>query len=271
MLFRSAQTRFLMALGAEQVLMFMPGRIGGVIGLLQARELFNASLGSVADKQWGQATAEFTAALAVLIASRQQWEESGTQRGDEAQGADDTGGLHWHDPQLQFDPTGRLQPFEVHDVSLSSLQQDRALNTFQDNITLKQYAAVLGKVYQIKSGPEGWCVVKGDQQGPLVKRDAYNHWVLDTELGARQGGAALTSLRTGSTNRSVEDVFTVEASGIAEIERKFPQKAVQIRRAHAQARLYLENGLYNLTPRHPQSELDPRTAQILKDFFGVRA
>lgn len=264
----TAQARFLLGLGAEQVLMFLPGRIGGVIGFLQARELFNASLGSVADKHWGQATAEFTAALAVLIASRQQWEESSTQGADEAQGADDTGGLHWHDPQLQFDPSGRLLPFEVHDVSLSSLQQDRALNTFQDNITLKQYAAVLGKVYQVKSGPDGWCVVKGDQQGPLVKRDAYNHWVLDTELGPRHGGAALTSLRTGSTNRNVEDVFTVEANGIAEIERMFPQKAVQIRRAHAQARLYLESALYNLTPRSPQRELDPRTAQILKDFAG---
>jgi len=265
----SARTRFLLGLGAEQVLTFLPGRIGGVIGLLQARDWLTASLDSAADKQWGEATAQFTVALAVLIASRQQWEESGGPRAKKALVDDEDETPHWHDPQLQFDPTGRLLPYENHDVSLSSLHQDKILNTFQDNVTLKQYVAILGKVYQVKSGGDGWHVFKDDDQGPLIKRDADNRWQLDTDLGERHGGAALTSLRTGATNRKVEDVFTIQASGIAEIERMFPQKAVQLRLAHSQARTYLENALHNLTLETEQSALDPRTATIIKTFFGV--
>lgn len=265
----SAQTRFLVGLGAEQVLTFLPGRIGGVIGLLQARDWLTASLDSAADKQWGEATAQFTVALAVLIASRQQLDESGAPRAKKALAADEDETPHWHDPQLQFDPTGRLLPFENHDISLSSLHQDKTLNMFQDNVTLKQYVAILGKVYQVKSGRDGWYVAKDDDMGPLIKRDADNRWQLDTQLGERHDGAALTSLRTGSTNRNVEDVFTVQASGIAEIERMFPQKAVQLRLAHSQARLYLENALHNLTLDTAQHALDPRTATIIKEFFGV--
>jgi len=267
----SAQTRFLLGLGGEQVLMFLPGRIGGVIGLLQARDLLNASLESATDKHWGQATAEFTTALAVLIASRQLLEEGSGQRSADSPAGEDVAAPRWHDPQLQVDPGGRLQPFEAHDVSLSSLQHDRALNVFQDNIRLKQYAAVLGKVYEVKTTRSGWCVVKGDEEGPQIKRDADNRWVLDSDLGERHDGSLVTRLRTHSATRSVEDVFVTSASGIAEIERLFPQKAMQIREAHALARLYLENALNNLTLTTPQSELDPRTARIIRDFFGVRS
>ncbi|SQF99503.1 Uncharacterised protein [Paucimonas lemoignei] len=265
----SAQRQFLLGLGAEQVLMFLPGRIGGIIGLLQARDLLNASLESTTDKHWGQATAEFTTAIAVLIASRQQLEESVAQRPSESPAEDDVAAPRWHDPQLQIDPDGRLHPFEAHDVWLSSLQHDRALNVFQDNIRLKQYAAVLGKVYEVKSTGSGWRVVKGDEEGPQITRDAGNRWVLDPDVGERHDGSMVTRLRTHSATRSIEEVFVTSASGIAEIERMFPQKALQIREAHALARLYLENALNNLTLATPQSELDPRTARIIRDFFGV--
>ncbi len=267
----SAQNRFLVGLGVEQALMFLPGRMGGLIGLLQARDLLNASLASASEKNWGEATAEFTAALALLIASHQQREEADVRESKETLDDDEAPSTHWHDPLLQGDPTASLLPFESHDVSLRSLQHDEILNVFQDPITLKQYTAVLGKVYQVRSGNDGWCVVRNDDQGPLIKRDADNHWTLDTDIGERRGGAALTSMRTGATNRHVEDVFEVQASGMAEIESRFPQKAIHIRQAHAQARLYLENALYNLTLTRPQSEFDPRTVQILKDFFGVPA
>lgn len=267
----SAQTQFLLGLGGEQVLMFLPGRIGGIIGLLQARDLLNASLESATDKHWGQATAEFTTALAVLIASRQQLEEGSAQRPVESPAEDDVAAPRWHDPQLQVDPGGRLQPFEAHDVSLSSLQHDASLNVFQDNIKLKQYAAVLGKVYEVKTTRSGWCVVKGTEEGPLIKRDASNRWVLDSDLGERHDGSLVTHLKTHSATRSIEDVFVTSASGIAEIERLFPQKAVQIREAHALARQYLENALNNLTTTAAQSELDPRTARIIREFFGVRS
>lgn len=267
----SAQTRFLLGLGGEQVLMFLPGRIGGIIGLLQARDLLNASLEAANDKHWGQATAEFTTALAVLIASRQQLEEGGAQRPGDSPGGDDLAAPRWHDPQLQADPSGRLQPFEAYDVSLSSLQHDSALNVFQDNIRFKQYAAVQGKVYEVQTTRRGWCVVKGNEEGPQIKRDAGNRWVLDSNVGERHDGSMVTRLKTHSATRSIEDVFVTSASGIAEIERMFPQKAVQIREAHALARQYLENALNNLTITAAQSELDPRTARIIRDFFGVRS
>lgn len=265
----SAGSRFLLLQGVEQLLMFLPGRFGGLVGLWQAQDLLQTSLDSAADDHWARAIAEFAAALALLIASRQQLEEKTPSQPTLSSEPDDQRVLRWHDPQLQVDLNARLQEFEVHDVSLNDLQKDPALNIFTNSISRKQYAAVLGRVYQVKGRSDGWCVIKGGKEGPRIRLDADKHWAVDTELGKRRDGGALTRLRSAQTDINVDDILLVEARGIPEIQRLYPQKAAQIAEAHDQARQYLENALNNLTIDTPQGALDPRTARIITDFFGV--
>ncbi|WP_095099462.1 dermonecrotic toxin domain-containing protein [Pseudomonas sp. Irchel 3A5] len=264
-----AEMRYLMLLGAEQSLTFLPGRVGGLLGLWQAKDLFHSSLNSANHDEWGEAAAEFAAALLVLISTGQQLggETSLLAEGD--RDPEELAESHWHDQQMQRELDIRLRQFEVHDISLSQLEKNDALQVFKDPATLKQYAAVSGRVFQVKKALKGWCVIEGEKEGPLIRLDAHKRWEFDTDLGSRRNGGALTRFKTDLTDRNVDDVFVVEARGMAEIQRLYPLKATQIVEAHRQARIYLRYALENLTVRATRRVLDPRVEQIIKDFFGV--
>lgn len=266
-----AESRYLMLLGVEQSLTFLPGRVGGLVGLWQAQDLFHSSLASVKGDQWGKAIAEFAAALLVLITAGQQLGGEGASGAQSDSDADELAESRWYDQHMQLDLDETLRQFEVHDVSLSTLEKDDSLQVFKDPVTLKQYAAVSGKVYQVRNGPNGWCVIKGQEDGPLIRLGKHHRWTFDRSLGAVRNGGALTRLKTNLTDRNVDDVFVVDARGIAEVQRLYPLKATQIVEAHRLARTYLRNAIDNLTLRSGRRVLDPRTEQILKDFFGVNA
>lgn len=264
-----AESRYLMLLGAEQSLTFFPGRVGGLVGLWQAQDLFNASLDSVKEDQWGKAVAEFAAALLVFITSGQQLGGEDAPPAESDSDADELAESRWYDEQIQLDLDENLRQFEVHNVSLSQLEKNDSLNTFKDPVTLKQYAAVAGKVYQVRNGVKGWCVIEGEEDGPLIKLGTDRRWAFDISLGARRNGGALTRFKIELTDVNVDEVFVVDARGIDEVQRLYPLKATQIVEAHRQARVYLANAINNLTVRSGRRVLDPRAVQILKDFFGV--
>lgn len=266
-----AESRHLLLLGAEQAFTFLPGRVGGLVGLWQAKDLFHSSLDSAKDDQWGKAVAEFAAALLVLITTSQQLgdEVSSFAESDSDSDADELAESRWHDEQIQLDLDENLRPFEVHDVSLNQLEKDDSLSIFKDTVSLKQYAAVAGKVYQVRNGVNGWCVIEGEEEGPLIRLGTDHRWTFDISLGARRNGGALTRFKTNLTDLYVDDVFVVDARGIAEVQRLYPLKATQIVEAHEQASTYLRNAISNLTVRSGRRVLDPRALRIIKEFFGV--
>ncbi|WP_122663821.1 dermonecrotic toxin domain-containing protein [Pseudomonas viridiflava] len=266
-----ADWHHLMLLGVEQSLTFLPGRVGGLVGLWQAKDLLHSSLDSAQDKQWGEAVAEFAAALLVLITTGQQLNEASVQLQEGDSDPDDVSEHHWYDPQMQQDLEVMLREFEVHDVSLSQLEKDNTRHVFNSPVTRKQYAAVSGRVYEVRSGPGGWHVIAGGKEGPQIILDAQQHWMFGTGVGRRRNGGALTRLKTDIIDYNVDNIFNVQARGVAEIQRLYPLKSTQLVEAHRQARVYLRNALDNLTLRSPSRVLDPRVEQILKDFFGVRA
>ncbi|MGV6394474.1 dermonecrotic toxin domain-containing protein [Pseudomonas caspiana] len=263
-----AASHFLLMLGAKQTLMFLPGRLGGLVGLWQARDMFSESLDLASQERWGQAALEFAAAVAVLIAVREQTDEASEAS---SVAVDTSVAPRWHDPLMNVELNLRMQEFEVHDISLSRLGRDESAGVFLDTVSLKRYAAVLGKVYQVKSTSDGWRVTKGTKDGPRIVRDTHQRWTVDTDLGFKQEGGIITRIKATSTGMNVEDMLVVEATGLPELQRLYPRKAAQFVEAHEQARLYLENALHNLTLATPQSQLDPRVARIITDFFGVQA
>ncbi len=266
-----AQWKHLMLLGVEQSLTFLPGRAGGLVSLWQAKDLLHSSLDSAKDKQWGEAIAEFAAALLVLITTGQQLNEGSAQLQENDSDPDDWSEHQWNDPQMQQDLEVLLRQFEVHDVSLSQLEKDNALHIFRNPLTGKQYAAVSGNVYQVRSEADGWHVIADEKEGPRITLDGQQQWWFGTGIGRRLNGGALTRLKTNVIDYNVEDVFVVEARGVGEIQRLYPLKSTQLVEAHRQARGYLRNALDNLTLRSPSRFLDPRVERIFKDFFGVRA
>jgi hypothetical protein len=271
-------SRFLMTLGVEQLLGLLPGRLGALVGLWQSQSLLQASAYAAGQGLWGKALSEFVAGLSIWISARRAPEEIALdvvpinrETAGVAIEAEPVPEFSWGNstrpPQLQR----RLQAFEVTNVSLSSLQKDPLFNVYQDSKTLKRFAAVGGKVYQVRFSPDGWRIVESEIDGPFIRLNDHKQWELNLAGGLKGGGGIVTKVAQTLVDVSVQDIFIVEAAGLADIRLNYRDRARRIGEAHLQAKVYAQTALRNL---HPAIEGGPVTAEstrIIADFFGVQA
>ncbi|RMW14851.1 hypothetical protein ALO97_05116, partial [Pseudomonas syringae pv. tagetis] len=284
---RSASSRYLFTLGAEQVMALMPGRLGALIGIIQGQTLLNLSVISAGDQNWGKALSEFMAALSVMISSRQTPSAFTSRITDEAGVLSEEAGLSdalvqldggtdmpevvefsWGNSSLTQQIRERLREFEVRDIDLSALQKDELLSIYRHPVTGKKYAVIDGKTHELQSDEDGWFIIAGKKIGPSVVLDANQQWILDIQGGLKGGGAALSRFDGSLVDDLVEETMVVSARGMPEIRRSYREMAQSIEDGHAQAQRYLENCLANLTWRLPNGKVNPRTEKILVDFFA---
>lgn len=264
----------LMTLGTEQILMFLPGKLAFLVGLWQSMSLLKESAVAIHDLRWGQALAEFSAAMGVLVSTRQAKEQ---ERVDEEPLEPvepkpvDVPAFSWRNPGLTPQLKSRLKALEVSDVALSHLHKDDLYNLYEDPATARQYAAVEGRVYEVRREGERWRIVGDTDVGPWLKTGSDQQWQLDLGGGLRGGGAVSTRFAVASTDAEVERFFMIEASGMADIRGRYRFKAQAIERAHRQALIYLKNALYNLQPIDAQAIPSQWTREYLQAFFGVQA
>jgi hypothetical protein len=262
----------LMTLGTEQILMFLPGRLAFLVGLWQSMSLLKDSAGAIHDLRWGQALSEFSAAMGVLVSTRQTREQEPVEEEPLEPVAPknaDIPAFSWRNPGVTPQLKSRLKAMEVSDVALSHLQKDELYNLYQDPASAKQYAAVEGRVYEVRREGERWRIIGGTDVGPWLKTGSGQQWELDLGGALRGGGALSTRFAVASTDLEVERYFMVEASGMAEIRGSYRFKAQAIERAHAQAITYLKNALYNLRPLD-EGRPPKWTRDYLQGFFGLQ-
>ncbi|KPZ24884.1 hypothetical protein ALQ80_04632 [Pseudomonas coronafaciens pv. oryzae] len=283
---RSAASRYLFTLGAEQVMALMPGRLGTLIGIVQGQALLNLSVISAGDQRWGKALSEFMAALSVMISSGQASSIIPSRAVDEAgywledaafsdplvqpDDAADVPEFSWSNSSLTQQIRERLRQFEIHDIALNTLQKDELLNTYRDPVTGSTYAAIGGKTYELRFDGDGWFIVSRERVGPPVSLDKDQQWTLDIQGGLKGGGGALTHMEGSLVDDLVNEIIVVSARGMPEIRRSYREMAQSIEDAHAQAQCYLENCLANLTRPLPEVEVEPRAEKILAEFFGQK-
>ncbi|AHF66728.1 dermonecrotic toxin domain-containing protein [Pseudomonas cichorii] len=265
-----AASNYLWGLLGEQILSFMPGRLGALVGVWQSRTLFQASARAVADKHWGEAASEFTAALSMAISSRKKSREEFAEQLEEPEevlAPDDTSSrFRWGNNVLSSQVQGRLRQLEVRDVALNELYKDNLLNTYRDKRTQKEYVAIQGKVYQVQLSENNWRIVGKDQPGPGIRLNIKQQWELDL-AGLKGGGPVVSRFQNRMVNLDVDRYMVIEARGMSEIRQVFRDRTELIADAHNQARKYLENALDNLNG--PSAEnLHPRCMQILSEFFS---
>jgi hypothetical protein len=268
--------RFLATLAIEQALSLLPGKLGAVVALWQSQTLFRASAASVSGRHWGEALSEFSAALGVLASAREQALEElhleGEQPFTEAGAALETATFSWKGSALSAEQQIRLQALEAKNIALDDLRRDELLSLFVDGRSGHCFAAVRGKVYQVKRNPseDRWMIVGADgTPGPRLTLDDNQRWQLDLSMGLKGGGGMLATLRTDSIDAEIEDSMVVKATGMAEIRQHFRSDARRIGQAHLQAKRYLENCLDNLHVHQRDEPVDDRVARIIGDFFGV--
>lgn len=268
-----ASRKFLAYLGLEQALSIVPGKFATMVALWQSHTLFRASAASASGRHWGEAISEFSAALGVMVTAREQAEKDELIGGDLV--ADEevpTPVVYWGGVTLTADQLARLHALQAPNISLKDLRRDDLLNLFMDPNNGKAYAAVAGRVYEVRrqAGDGSWMIIGADRTvGPRLMLDENQRWQLDIQSGLKGGGGALTKLRKHAADVSADDVMLIEASGMADIRKFYRERARHIGEAHLQAKRYLENALDNLNVHAPGAPLDPRVTQIIGDFFGV--
>jgi hypothetical protein len=158
----------------------------------------------------------------------------------------------------------------VGDIALSNLEHDGLYNLYRDSKTRKQYAAVAGRVYEVKADDAQWRIVgPSGQPGPRLGLDAHQHWQLDLRLGLAGGGAQVTRFQELEPRGSVDRILIVEAQGLSEIRTIYRERASMIVEANVQARRYLENCLFNMTPAKRGGLIQGRANYLIREFFGV--
>ncbi len=268
-----ASRKFLASLGLGQVLSIMPGKLGAMVALWQSHTLFRASAASASGRHWGEAISEFSAALGVMVAAREQSEKDELTGGDLAEGEEAPApGFSWGGVTLTAEQLARLHAMEARNVSLKDLRRDDLLSLFTDPKNGKAYAAVAGRVYEVRREAKdgSWMIIGADRTpGPRLRLDDNQRWQLDIGSGLKGGGGVVTKLRTHTADVSADSVLLIEASGMADIRMFYRERAQHIGEAHLQAKQYLENALDNLNVHTPGEPLDPRVTQIISDFFGI--
>lgn len=268
-----ASSKFLGLLGLEQVLSLLPGKLATMVALWQSHTLFRASAASASGRRWGEALSEFSAALGVMAAAREQAEKDDLIAGELAMGEEPTlTTFEWAGLRLTSEQLKRLHTLEARNVSLSELKRDELLSLYLDGKTRKVYAAVGGRVYQVQRRSEDgrWLITGEDgSPGPGLKLDGHQRWQLDLDAGLKGGGGLLTKMRAEGAETTAEDALIIEASGMPEIRKIYRERALNIGEAHLQAKRYLENCLDNLNVHTPDEPVDERVLEIVGDFFGV--
>ena len=264
----------LMSLAADQVLSFVPGKIGFMIAAWQSQSLFKESVEAVYARNWGKAVSEFSAALGMLVSSRHTLEEGLTEDNPASEPTSNQPAapeFTWRNSQLTPELRARLRAFEAHDVVLGDLQKDLLFNLYQHPVSGKRYAAVAGQVYQVESASGRWFIVGKTGVGPRIKLNPREQWELDIDWGLRGGGGLVTRFRTLRTDVAAEEVIAIEARGIKDIRRLYRNRALLIDESRRQASRYAEDCLFNLAPVGPDGNLAVEARQVLLDFFGVQS
>jgi hypothetical protein len=250
--------RFLVSLGAEQLLAFLPGKLGLVIAAWQARALAGEVLSAVRQHRWGEAFAQFCATLAMFVSTRHEAIASHPHGVPQAA----------LEVRLEDPLQNRLRQFEVHDISLSELETEPLFNLYRDPQRNHRYAVVAGKLYRVRAEGGAWRIVWHEVNGPAVRLNHARQW--EMSVGLKGGGPVASRLQGAGIEMSVQSIFTVEARGMPEIRRLYRDRARRIGQAHAWGLNYVRTALENLKPEASTGLLPAPTSAVLCEFFGVR-
>ncbi|MBD8729799.1 dermonecrotic toxin domain-containing protein [Pseudomonas sp. CFBP 13710] len=255
-------------LGIEQGAMILPSVVGSLVALYQSQQLLNDSVKAMGRRRWGEALADFIAALASVVGARRGAEhfKREIQAAENAEHAPRAlvagrrfGGL-----------SAALAALEANDVALNRLNYDALLNMYETADLAHRYAVVDGRVMEVKRAEQGWYIVSKGREGPTITLDGQQKWHADLEIARMGAGYSLMdNYDTWITDINIPDVFITLAEGTDQIRQRYPRHHQMIVRAHAHAVDCLRNALQNLNQKSPHVPLPAQTLEILTDVFEV--
>lgn len=175
----------------------------------------------------------------------------------------------WAPEPLPANLQDRLLQMVAQDVQLSDLRKDTAQHLYQDAKTGAYYAPVQGRVFEVRQADDAWTIYHNDERGPQIQR-VQDQWQISPPNRLLGGGAAISyAYHSGDTEANARTHFVTEASGMAQIRRRFAGRYYMIQTAHGQAIRYLRQTLANLNTTQPSTPLAPAVEGVLQNILGT--
>ncbi|WP_166223716.1 dermonecrotic toxin domain-containing protein [Pseudomonas atagonensis] len=257
--------------GIRQAATLLPGKLAYLTFLWQSYKDFKTSADALQDHHWKRALKAFIAgAVQMLSLGRLSLEE---QAGSVATSAikenpQQLPAPHWKDIRTTAALRTGLQPFESTDVALKDLTHNVQDGTYRHSVSQHTYAAIAGKVYRVERPGAVWRLVNAKLHGPTLWKNA-NTLVLDPDRHTVHFGKLVSKMYNRYANtRETRMVLNIEAHGMEDIRRRYPDKARALVQAIDLARYYAFNSLHNLA-EYKIALPGTRVDTFLKAFFDV--
>ena len=250
--------KYLMSLVITSALMFLPARLNIPLVVWQSLGWLSQGVEAAKKGDWGESVAEFATMLSLCASGY------GVSRPSSAS----------HAPvepvvepvRLTAQQRAGLEPFQVHDVTLLDLRTEPQTQLFSHPQTKLHYVHLDGCLFRVQAWRDRWRIDIGEgRDGPLIKLNARKLWELDPNEPLLGGGPVM------STTAALADRITheIQATGMGSIQRQFPDKALAIRDAHAQAVTYLERCQNALHTLNEPGAGNAAHRELIKEFFDV--
>ena len=250
--------KYLMSLILSSALMFLPARLSIPLVVWQSLGWLEQGVAAAKKGHWGESVAEFATMLS-QSASGYGVSRPPAVSHVSVKPAGET-------VRLTVEQRVGLDPFQAHDVALVDLRKDSLTQLFSDPQTKLRYVHLAGCLFQVQAWRNRLRIYIGEgRDGPLIKLNARQLWELDLNEPLLGGGPVM------STTAALADRITheIQATGMGSIQRQFPDKALAIRDAHAQAVTYLERCQNALHTLNEPGAGNAAHRELIKEFFDV--
>lgn len=254
--------KYLMSLVITSALMFLPARLSIPLVVWQSLGWLTQGVEAAKKGDWGESVAEFATMLSLCASGY------GVSRPPLVSHAQVEKVVEpvVEPVRLTTQQRAGLEPFQAHDVALLDLRKDPLTGLFSHPRTKLLYVHLDGCLFRVQAWRNRWRIDIGEgRDGPLIKLNARQLWELDLKEPLLGGGPVM------SATAALADRITheIQATGMGNIQRLFPDKALAIRDAHAQAVTYLERCQNALHTLNEPGAGNARHRELIKDFFDV--
>lgn len=272
---------YIASLGLEQGQLFLPGEMALLLGAWQSQALLSAGVQAARQRHWGEAISQFVTAFANLVQHRREDHSTlPTQAILPALQEIPMDGAPlppipewasgWGVPALPSELRSRLYALEAQDVRLGDLLKDPLTHLYATEHGTAQYAAVMGRVFQVEQEQGAVYIVSDGERGPRLTLTAQQDWQVALPTGLHGGGGGPSrAYNRLIVDHSLQRFFTVHAEGMPAIRAANFRRAQEIVSAHTLATDYMRVCLQNLNTTRPEQPLPPRSLQIIRDFLSV--
>ncbi len=251
----------------HEVYSFFMGKLAYPVTVWNSYRDIKQSAEDLQTHKWGAAIRAFISGIAQLASLRQSLDTHAppTATPVAPAPANSDAACKWQDIKVTAPERTALKRHESRHVHLNALKPDSTPGLYAHPTTKQLYGPVEGKVFPVTKRGSRWRIADTQTLGPYLRQNASNQWVIDRNAPPPQFGLMdrldAAAAAWGGMN--------IDAHGMPQIRRCFPQKARQIDEALDQATTYAWNSFRNLQLLKASDDAETPVHRLIKRFIDV--